>query len=156
MTGLWEENITEDSIKISHVTVPLNFLMMILIYFCYQKCICIKHRSGSRTAATSKMESFVIIVNGWKPLNIITKRSILHVVVVSDYAHTAEMSSLIFEFIENNIQISWVFQKLECLISRAKCQQLIVSRDFLCIYSAKQIENHGILVWSFNIEELCI
>ena len=65
-----------------------------------------KTRGGSRTAATSKMESFVIIVNGWKPLNIITKRSILHVVVVNDYAHTAEMSSLIFEFIENNIQIS--------------------------------------------------
>ena len=36
-------------------------------------------RSGSRTAATSKMERFVIIVNGWKPLTIITKRSILDV-----------------------------------------------------------------------------
>ena len=28
-------------------------------------------RGGSRTAATSKMERFVIIVNGWKPLTII-------------------------------------------------------------------------------------
>ena len=36
-------------------------------------------RSGYRTAATSKMECFVIIVNGWKPLTIITKRSILDV-----------------------------------------------------------------------------
>ena len=36
-------------------------------------------RSGSRTATTSKMEHFVIIVNGWKPLNIITKSSILDV-----------------------------------------------------------------------------
>ena len=26
-------------------------------------------RDGSRVAATSKMESFVIIVNGWKPYN---------------------------------------------------------------------------------------
>ena len=48
-------------------------------------------RGGSRAAATSKMEQiviivnsltskkerFVIIVNGWKPLTIITKRSIL-------------------------------------------------------------------------------
>ena len=25
-------------------------------------------RGGSRTAATSKMERFVIIVNGWKPI----------------------------------------------------------------------------------------
>ena len=29
-------------------------------------------RSGSRTAAKSKMERFVIIVNDWKPLIIIT------------------------------------------------------------------------------------
>ena len=36
-------------------------------------------RGGSRTAATSKMEHFVIIVNGWKPLTIITKLSILDV-----------------------------------------------------------------------------
>ena len=41
-------------------------------------------RSGSRTAATSKMELFVIIVNGWKPLTIITKCSILDVAAVLD------------------------------------------------------------------------
>ena len=41
-------------------------------------------RGGSRTAATSKMELFVIVVNGWKPLNIITKRSILGVSAVLD------------------------------------------------------------------------
>ena len=40
--------------------------------------------AGSRTAATSKMERFVIIVNGWKPLTIITKRSILYVAAVLD------------------------------------------------------------------------
>ena len=34
-------------------------------------------RGGSRTALTSKMERFVIIVNGQKPLTIITKHSIL-------------------------------------------------------------------------------
>ena len=39
-------------------------------------------RGGSRTAATSKMERFVIIVNGWKPLTITTKRSILDVAAV--------------------------------------------------------------------------
>ena len=42
------------------------------------------YRGGSRTAATSKMESFVIIVNGWKPLTIITKCSILDVAAVVD------------------------------------------------------------------------
>ena len=41
-------------------------------------------RGGSRTAATSKMERFVIIVNGWKPLTIITKRSILDVAAALD------------------------------------------------------------------------
>ena len=41
-------------------------------------------RGGSRTAATSKMERFVLIVNSWKPLTIITKRSILEVVAVLD------------------------------------------------------------------------
>ena len=34
------------------------------------------------TAATSKMERFMIIVKGWKPLTIITKSSILDVAVV--------------------------------------------------------------------------
>ena len=39
---------------------------------------------GSRTAATSKMEYFVIIVNGWKPLTIITKSSISNVAAALD------------------------------------------------------------------------
>ena len=41
-------------------------------------------RDGSRTAATSKIEHFVIIVNGWKPLTIVTKCSILDVAAVLD------------------------------------------------------------------------
>ena len=38
-------------------------------------------RGRSTTAATSKMEHFVIIVNGWKLLTIITQSSILDVAV---------------------------------------------------------------------------
>ena len=34
------------------------------------------------TVATSKMERFMVILNGWKLLTIITKRSILDVVAV--------------------------------------------------------------------------
>ena len=41
-------------------------------------------RDGSRTAATSKLEHFMIIVNGWKPLTIITKSFILDVAAVLD------------------------------------------------------------------------
>ena len=40
------------------------------------------NRGGSRTAVATKMERFVIIVNDWKPLAIITKSSILDVVAV--------------------------------------------------------------------------
>ena len=41
-------------------------------------------RGGSRAAATSQMECFVIIVNGFQPLIINTKRSILDVAAVLD------------------------------------------------------------------------
>ena len=41
-------------------------------------------RGGSRTAATSKFKHFVIIVNGFQPLTIITKSSILNVAVILD------------------------------------------------------------------------
>ena len=41
-------------------------------------------RAGSRTAATSKMELFVIILNGFQPLAIITKSSILDAAAVLD------------------------------------------------------------------------
>ena len=47
-------------------------------------CCLIHIRGGSRTVATSKMELFVIIVNGFQPLTIITKRSILDVAAVLD------------------------------------------------------------------------
>ena len=41
-------------------------------------------RVGSRIGATSRMERFVIIVNGIQPLTIITKFSILDVTAVLD------------------------------------------------------------------------
>ena len=43
-----------------------------------------KYKGGSRAAATSKMDRFMIIVNGWKPLTIIGKHSILNVEAVLD------------------------------------------------------------------------
>ena len=41
-------------------------------------------RAGFKAAATSKMERFVIIINGFQPLAIITKRSVLDVATVLD------------------------------------------------------------------------
>ena len=70
-----------------------NSLLLILTYFIFVttifRLIVFKAydfvlRGGSRTAATSKMERFVIIVNGRKPLTIITKHSILDVAAVLD------------------------------------------------------------------------
>ena len=43
-----------------------------------------ENRNESKPVATSKMERFVIIVNGWKPLTIITKCPILDVAEVLD------------------------------------------------------------------------
>ena len=41
--------------------------------------VMIKNRGGSRADATSNMECFVIIINGFQPLTIFTKRSVLDV-----------------------------------------------------------------------------
>ena len=41
-------------------------------------------RGGSRTAALSKMELFLIVVNGFQPLTIITKCFILDVAAALD------------------------------------------------------------------------
>ena len=57
-------------LKMNTQEIKLKLFHVILLYFT---------RGESRAAVTSKMERFVIIVNGWKPLTIITKRSILDV-----------------------------------------------------------------------------
>ena len=48
------------------------------------------------TAATSKMERFVIIVNGWKPLTIITKRSVLDVAAALDLPLVMHIKNKLF------------------------------------------------------------
>ena len=52
--------------------------------FTYCMKLYLKQRGGSRSAATSKVECFVIIVNGFQPLTIITKHSILNGAAVLD------------------------------------------------------------------------
>ena len=47
---------------------------------------------GSKAAAASKIEHFVIIVNGFQPLTIITKRSIL------DVAAALDLSLVVIDF----------------------------------------------------------
>ena len=67
-----------------HRYLSLEFFKIILNIFSKVYLETNSSRGGSKTAATSKMERFVIIVNNWKPLTIITKRSILDVAVVLD------------------------------------------------------------------------
>ena len=74
---------------VDHVIVKAKaflFFIKSIIYFTNLQSTAFKHqhKGGSRSAATSKMERFVIIVNGWKPLTIITNRSILDVAAVLD------------------------------------------------------------------------
>ena len=62
-------------------------MIQLNVSYCFQfylKLRLISIRGGSRTAATYKMEHFVIVVNGWKPLTIITKSSILDVAAALD------------------------------------------------------------------------
>ena len=63
------------------------FTKSFIVNVCHLRCLqntSLSVRGGSRTAATSKMEFFVILVNGWKPLTIITKCFILDVAAVLD------------------------------------------------------------------------
>ena len=64
---------------------------------------CMKNRDGSRTAATCKVERFVIIVNGFQPLTMITKHASLDVAAVLD---APLKNSLIFWM---NCFKSWTF-----------------------------------------------
>ena len=52
-------------------------------------------RGGSRAAATSKMERFVIIIKGFQPLTIITKCSIFDVAVAVDPPLATKMTTSI-------------------------------------------------------------
>ena len=61
----------------------LNFKSNVFSYLSYDT-FKIVLRGGSRTAGTTKMERFGITVNGWKPLTIITKRSILDAAAALD------------------------------------------------------------------------
>ena len=88
---LWELNI-ENGLFSTHFnafisTQVFDVAWISRLYFEKHESLCFIYaifRGGYRAAATSKMEHFVIIVNDWKPLTIITKRSILDVATALD------------------------------------------------------------------------
>ena len=81
--------------QLIHICDKLYLHQQILVVFSILQVNQIRARGASRTAATSKMQCFAIIVNGWKPLTIITKRSILVVAVVIDPVARASKESSI-------------------------------------------------------------
>ena len=62
----------------------INFYHRTFCASCTNAVFRTSSRGGSRTAASSKMKRFVIIVNGFQPLTVIAKRSILDVGAVLD------------------------------------------------------------------------
>ena len=90
LPSLYRSNFVKDFS--SSVRIHESVLMSSFIHsFIHSKLILFIHcksrldfSGGSRGAATSKMERFVIIVNGFQPLTIITKRSILDVAAPLD------------------------------------------------------------------------
>ena len=65
-------------------------------------------RGGSRAAGTSKMEWFVIIVNGWKPLTIIVKYSILDVPTALDPPLILHQRVMMITFDETQIDTGYL------------------------------------------------
>ena len=73
----------------------------------------IRYRGRSRTVATSKMERFVIIANGFQPLTIITKRSILDVAAVlnrlwdSNFNESAQLHFTADIYLQGKLTVVW-------------------------------------------------
>ena len=73
-------------------------------------------RDGSRAAAISKMEYFVIIVNGWRPLTIITKYSILDVAAALDPSlMIISLTRVMFSLPKSKIELGKVASKVAWL-----------------------------------------
>ena len=83
-------------------------------------------RGGPRTAATSKMERFVITVNGFQLLTIITKCSILDVAAVLD-PPLADYDYIFRNFIHNKFYMPIPVNKFANDNSRSLIQSTVFS-----------------------------
>ena len=106
------------------LTEHLRWLLLNELWFCYANLTTLFNhvfksflatalvlypliRGGSRTAATSKMEFFVIIVNGFHLLTIFTKSSILGVAAILDPPLLHYKTSSFLMFSKNIRQDDW-------------------------------------------------
>ena len=83
------------TVKNTMLNILILRMYIVVPYYCSNGIF----KGESSTAAISKMETFVIIVYGWKPLTIITKSSTLDVAVVLD-------PSLIFIIMLTDVRVS--------------------------------------------------
>ena len=101
-------------------------------------------RGGSRTAATSKMEHFAIIVKGWKPLTIITKSSILDqtLTIIAKHSIADDYHGQLF-LQKTSIMVQWdsglffAFKFLYQLTNRSTCRKKHLQTTCLFTTSSK-------------------
>ena len=91
-----------------------------------------KFRGGSRAAATSKMERFVIIVNGWKSLTIITKQSIFDVAAALDSSLSLLSGVTLSESELTLFGICDTFSDAHCIIFLLYLKFTTPKEHFLC------------------------
>ena len=84
-------------------------------------------RGRSRAAATSKRECFVIIVNGCKPLTIITKHSILNVAAALDPPLDGHLS--------NHFLNSYILVLSPCGVMCQNCMCFFIKQSYSLIFS---------------------
>ena len=82
-------------------------------------------RGGSRAAATSKMEWFMTIVNGWKSLTIIAKLSILDVAAALDPPLILRQRTMMIIFDETQIDTGYLWYQ-GCYMNYFKKQNEIL------------------------------
>ena len=111
------------------------------------------NRGGSRIAATSKMELLVITVNGFQPLTIITKCSILDVAAVLDpplnyvVTITQKHSEM---FLDTQEHLKNIFSKINKTISLLrKLHHMLPRSPLLTIYKSfiRAYLNYGDVIY---------
>ena len=84
-------------------------------------------RDGSRAATTSKIECFVIIVNVFQPLTIITKHSILDVAAALDPPLDGHLS--------NHFLNSYILVLSPCGVMCQNCMCFFIKQSYSLIFS---------------------
>ena len=106
-----------------------------ITFFVWINSFIIYNRGGSTTDATSKMECFVIIVNGFQPLTTITKCSIVDVATALD-------PPLLYVMCRMTHFSGWLF--CDIFVAFALNQR----RDHICIYRFRQ--HYMLLILNFD------